>query len=95
MATPCPSLDATSKLGSFEQFRSDLAPCATGARQVGKPLFFGRSPAPKDEPLYVAMDFEQYQIARKGMSIATTVAIVLGLALVVVVLKKKKAPGLF
>jgi hypothetical protein len=86
----CAPLDPTSKLGSFFQYNTDLAPCTpAAARQIGKPLFFGRHPA-KDEPIFVAMDFEQYEIARKGMAVATTVAIVLGAALVVVLIKNKK-----
>jgi hypothetical protein len=77
-------------LGGFRQYNTALPPCTSAAaRQIGKPLFFGRSPA-VDEPMFVAMDFEQYQIARKGMVIATTVAVALGVALVVVAVRKGK-----
>lgn len=89
-APACAPLDGASLLGSFQQYRTDLAPCTpTAARQIGKPLFFGRHPA-KNEPIFVAMDFEQYEIARKGMAVATTAALVLGAALVVVLIKNKK-----
>lgn len=87
MTTPCSPIDNSTRLGSFEQYRTNLAPCA--APQIGKPLFFGRRPAPQDEPLFVALDFEQYEIARKSMILATTAAAALGIALVVVLLKNR------
>lgn len=88
----CPTIDAATKLGSIPQYSTELAPCT--AQQIGKPVFFGRR-ADKDEPLFVALDFEQYEIARKGMMIATTTAIVLGVSLVFAVVMKKKSRAVF
>ena len=88
MATaPCTPLPADVKLGNYARFSSGMPKCPDN--HIGKPLFFGRSN--KDEPMYVAMDFEQYRIAKNGMTIATGVAVVLGIAFVVALIKKKKS----
>ena len=77
------------KLGQYVQYKPNdpTQPRCAQPVHMGKPRFYGCD-ASGDHPLYVALDFEQYRIAQKGMLIATGAALLFGIALVVVVLKK-------
>ena len=84
----CTPIGDDAKLGIYEQYGPQLKGCAA-PQYMGKPRFFGKN-ATNDTPLYVAIDFEHYQIARTGMAIATSAAVILGISLCVVLMKKKK-----
>lgn len=89
----CPAVGDDAKLGVYEQYRPN-DPQQKGCAQpvhIGKPRFFGKNTT-SNVPLYVAMDFEQYNIARTGMMVASAAAIVLGITLAVVLIKKKRTP---
>ena len=90
MAT-CGPISDGDKLGSYAQYRPNdpkMGGCIA-PRYMGKPRFFGKSS--NDTPLFVALDFEHYQIARTGMAIATGVAIILGVALAYKMTKRTRA----
>ena len=65
-----------------------MASCG-GLPRMGKLRFYGKEVV-SNKPLFVAMDFEQYQIARVGMMIATSTAVILGISMIVMAMKKKR-----
>ena len=87
----CAPIGDDAKLGIYEQYRPNdpQQKGCTAAPYMGKPRFFGKN-STTNTPLYVALDFEHYQIARTGMAIAATAAVILGISLSIVLLKKKK-----
>lgn len=85
----CAPIGDADRLGSYDQYRPNdpqMKGCAA-PRYMGKPRFFGKN-STNDTPLFVALDFEHYQIARTGMFIATGAAVVLAIALVFKMAKK-------
>lgn len=92
MSTTCGPISDSDKLGAYEQYRPNdpqIKGC-TAPRYMGKPRFFGKN-STNDTPLFVALDFEHYQIARTGMAIATATAVILGIALIYKMTKKTRA----
>jgi hypothetical protein len=86
----CVPIGDDAKLGTYAQYASlkDDKGC-TDPQYMGKTLFFGKDAA-KDVPIYVALDFEHYQIARAGMAIAASAAVILGVSLCFVLLRKRR-----
>ena len=92
MSTPAPVCDQLAqdvKLGQYSQFTVEQPRCR-GRVQIGRPLFFGKNSSGK-RPLFVALDYEQYNIAKTGMFIASGTAIALGVALIVSVMGKRRS----
>ena len=84
----CAPIGDTDSLGQYLSYSDKIPACA--ATYMGRPRFFGRNVS-NNKPLFVALDFEHYQIARGGMAIATSATIILGVALIYISMKKKKS----
>lgn len=88
----CGPISDGDKLGAYDQYRPNdpqMKGCSA-PRYMGKPRFFGKN-STNDTPLFVALDFEHYQIVRTGMAIATGAAIILAIALAYKMAKKTRA----
>lgn len=86
----CNPIAETDKFGSYEKYTSNTSmPGCTSPVHMGTVRFYGKN-AQSNTPLFVAMDFEQYQIARVGMLIATSTAIIFGVIGIVMTIKQSK-----
>ena len=86
----CAPLNCTSLFGTFGLFDDSKPGCDNAeSLSLGKPKFYGKN-AKTGLPLFVAMDYQNFQIARTGMTIASGLAVVLGVAVVVLGIKLAK-----
>jgi len=74
----CTPLNRQSKLGSFGLTGASNESCERDAVALGHHVFFGNGHDGK--PLFVAMDYEQFMLARNGMYLSWAVGGVLLIA---------------
>ncbi len=86
----CSAITDSSMFGTYGLF-DETKPGCDSAEQffMGKPKFYGKNNA-NGQPMFVALDYENFKIARTGMIISTCTAAVLGITAIVLAVKLAK-----
>lgn len=89
-STVCSAITDSSLFGTYGLFDETKPGCDDAdAFVMGKPRFYGKNNA-NGQPMFVALDYENFKIARTGMIISTCTAAVLGITTIVLAIKLSK-----
>ncbi len=92
MSSKCSTITETSLFGTYKPFDASQPGCDdANAVVLGRPIFYGKNNA-NGQPMFVALDYEHFKIARTGMIISTCSAAVLGITAIVLAVKLSKRP---
>lgn len=86
----CSAITDSSMFGTYGLF-DDTKPGCDGADafMMGRPRFYGKNNA-NGQPMFVALDYVNFKIARTGIIISTCTAAVLGITTIVLAVKLAK-----
>lgn len=86
----CSAITDSSMFGTYGLFDAAKPGCdGANAFVMGRPRFYGKDNA-NGQPMFVALDYEHFKIARTGMIISTCTAAILGITAIVLAVKLSK-----